>query len=63
MPFATKDLSKAIMKRLKLRNSYLKTKTDANKILYKKQGNYYLSLLSKSKINQYSNFYPVINNV
>ena len=29
MPFVTKDLSKAIMERSKLRNNYLKNKTDA----------------------------------
>ena len=34
MPFVTKDLSEAIMKRLKLRNNYLKSKTDANRMLY-----------------------------
>ena len=40
MPFVTKDLVKAIMKRSKLRNNYLKNKTDANRMLYKKQRNY-----------------------
>ena len=48
MSFVTKDLSKAIMKRSKLRNNYLK-KTGANRILYKKQRNYCVSLLRKSK--------------
>ena len=37
MPFVTKDLSKAIMRKSKLRNNYLKNKTDAtqesNKLL------------------------------
>ena len=33
MPFITKDPSKAIMKRSKLRNNYLKNKTDANRML------------------------------
>ena len=37
MPFVTKDLSKAIMKRSKLRNNYLTNKTDSNRMLYKKQ--------------------------
>ena len=49
MPFITKDLSKAIMKRSKLRNNYLKNKTDANRMLYKKQRNYCVSLLRKVK--------------
>ena len=35
MPFVTKGLFKGIMKGSKLRNSYLKNKTDANWILYK----------------------------
>ena len=55
MPFITKDLSKAIMKRSKLRNNYLKNKTDANRMLYKKQRNYCVSLLRKSKTNYYAN--------
>ena len=55
MPFVTKDLSKAIMKRSKLRNNYFLKKTDANKILHKKQRNYCVSLLRKSKTNYYEN--------
>ena len=55
MPFITKDLSKAIMKRSKLRNNYFLKKTDANKILHKKQRNYCVSLLRKSKTNYYEN--------
>ena len=55
MPFITKDLSKAIMKRSKLGNKYLKNKTHANRMLYKKQRNYCVSLLRKSKTNYYAN--------
>ena len=55
MTFVTKDLSKAVMKRSKLRNNYLKNKTDANGMLYKKQRNYCVSLLRKSKISYYPN--------
>ena len=44
MPFVTKDLSKAIMKRSKLRNNYLKNKSDANRMLCKKQRNYCASI-------------------
>ena len=55
MPFVTKDLCKAIMKRWKLRNNYLKNKTNANGMLWKKQRNYCVSLLRKSKTNCYTN--------
>ena len=55
MPFVTKDLSKAIMKRSILRNNYLQNKTEANRMLYKKQRNYCVSLLRKSKTNYYAN--------
>ena len=55
MPFITKDLSKAIIKRLKLRNNFLKNKTDANRVLYKKQRNYCIFLLRKSKTNCHAN--------
>ena len=55
MPFVTKDLSKAIMERSRLRNNYLKNKTNANGMLYKKQRNYCVSLLRKSKTNYYAN--------
>ena len=44
MPFVAKDLSKAVMKRSKLRNNYLKNKTNANRMLCKKQRNYCVSL-------------------
>ena len=55
MPFATKYLSKVIIKRSKLRNNYLKNKTDANRMLHKKQRNYSVSFLRKSKTNYYAN--------
>ena len=35
MPFVTIDLSKAIMEKSKLRNNYLKNKTNANRMLNK----------------------------
>ena len=38
MPFITKDLSKAIMKRSKLCNNFLKNRTGEKKTLYTKQG-------------------------
>ena len=55
MPFVTKYLSEAIVKRSKLRNNCLKKKTDANRMLYKKQRNYCVSLFKKSKTNYYAN--------
>ena len=55
MPFITKDLSKAIMKSSRLRNNYLKNKTDSKRMLYKTQRNYCVSLLRKSKTNYYAN--------
>ena len=45
MPFITKDLSKAIMKRSRLRNNFLKIRTELNKTLYTKQRDYCGSLL------------------
>ena len=55
MPFITKDYPEAITERSKLRNNYSKNKTDANRMLYKKQRNYCVSLLRKSKVNYYAN--------
>ena len=43
------------MKRSQIRSNYVKNKTDSNKVLYKKQRNYCVSLLSKSKTNYYAN--------
>ena len=49
MPFITKYPSKAIMKRSRLHNNFLKNRTGENKTLYTKQRNYCISLLKKSK--------------
>ena len=38
MSFIRKDLSKAVMKRSRLRNSFLKNRTGKNKTLYTKKG-------------------------
>ena len=43
MPFITKDLSKAIMKRSRLCNNFLKNRMGENKTLYTKQRNYCIS--------------------
>ena len=48
MPFMTKDLSKNIMKRSRLRNKYLKNNNEENRKLYVKQRNYWFSLLRKT---------------
>ena len=55
MPFITKDLSKALMKRSRLGNNFLKNTTGENKTLYTKQRNYCVSLLTKSKKKYFAN--------
>ena len=55
MPLMTKNLSKEIMTRLRLRNKYLKNKTEENRLLYTEQRNKCVSLLRKTKINYYKN--------
>ena len=51
----TKDLSKNIMKRSRLRNKYLKNNNEENRKLYAKQRNYCVSLLRKTKEGYYEN--------
>ena len=48
-PFMTKELQKEIMKRSKLKNKYNKKRNYENWFLYKKQRNYCLSLMKKTK--------------
>ena len=55
MPLITKDLSKAIMKRSRLHNNFLKNRTGENKTLYTKQRNYCVSLLKRSKKKYFAN--------
>ena len=43
------------MNRSRLRNIYLKNRSDNNKREYNKQRNYYVSLLRKIKTNYYAN--------
>ena len=57
-PFMNKSLSKAIMFRSKLRNKYTKFKTEEMHITYKKQRNYCISLLRKTKKDFYENLNP-----
>ena len=55
MPFFTKELSKEIMTRSRLRNKYLKNRNEENRAIYVKQRNYCVSLLRKSKKTYYEN--------
>ena len=55
MPFITKDLSKAIMKRSRMSNNFLKNRTGENKTLYTKQRSYCASLLKKYKKKYFVN--------
>ena len=55
LPFMNKTISKAIMKRIRFRNQFLKNRTDENKSRYTKQRNYCVSLLRKTKTQYYSN--------
>ena len=49
MPFMTKELSKEIMLRSRLRNKFLTDKTDENRFLYTQQRNKCVALLRKTK--------------
>ena len=51
----TKELSKAIMLRTKLRNQFSKIRTPEAKLKYNKQRNLCVSLLRKTKRNYYEN--------
>ena len=55
MPFMTKNLSKEIMTRSRLRNKHLKHKTEENRLLYTQQRNKCVSLLRKTKMNYCGN--------
>ena len=53
--FMTKNLRKAIMKRSKLGNKYLRVKTDEAKSLYSKQRNLCVSFLLKNIRDYFGN--------
>ena len=55
MPFMNKALSKEIMTATRLRNEFLKDRSEENKKKYSKQRNYCVSLLRKSKLNYFGN--------
>ena len=57
----TKELHKAIMKRSRLRNKFLKDRTENNQKNFKHQRNFCRKLLRTTKKSYYSNLY--INNV
>ena len=57
-PFMNKELSKAHMKRSRLRNKYRKNKNEANEKAYKKQRNYCVSLHKKVKKSYFENLQP-----
>ena len=49
VPYMTKPLRKAIMKRSQLENKYLKNSSNENKIRYKKQKNFCCRLYKKER--------------
>ena len=51
----TKSLSKEMMTRTRLRNKYLKYKTEQNRLLQTQQRTKCVSLLGKTKMNYYEN--------
>ena len=55
MSFVNKSLTSCHMKRSRLRNLYLKDKTETSRIAYIKQRNYCVSLLRKTKEDRYAN--------
>ena len=54
-PFTNKTLQKAVMTHSRLRNKFLKNKTESNKTAYKKQRNYCVSLFRKEKESLFEN--------
>ena len=54
-PFATKELSKAIILRSKLRNEYLKCKSEEARACFKIQRNLCVTLFRKAKRDYYEN--------
>ena len=53
--FMTKDLQKAIMKRSRLKNKFLRDKTYISREEYKKHRNLWVSLLKKAKKDHFAN--------
>ena len=57
IPFMNKLLSRAHMKKTRLRNCYLKKRSEQNRLSYVKQRNNYVSLLRKTK----KDYYAILN--
>ena len=55
LPFMKKSLSKAIMLRARLKNIFLKNRSEESKINYNKQRNLCVTLLRKGKREYYQN--------
>ena len=55
MPFITKDLSKATMKKSRLHNNFLKNRTGENEALHTKQRNYCVLPLRKPRKKYFAN--------
>ena len=55
MPFTNKLLSRAHMKRTRLKNCSFKKNSEQNRLSYVKQRNYCVSLLRKTKKDYYAN--------
>ena len=55
MPFMNKLLSRAHMKRTRVRNRYLKKRSEQNKLFHVKQRNYCVFLSRKTKKDYYAN--------
>ena len=55
-PFMNKGITKAIMKRTRLKNSYLKNRCVANRKAYNVQRNLCVSLVRKAKLDYYNKF-------
>ena len=53
--YMNKELSQAIMKRSKLRNDYLKQRSEENRLAYKKQRIFCVTLLKKKKADYFNN--------
>ena len=53
--YMDKELRQAIMKRSKLRNYYLKHRSEKNRLAYKKQRNFFVTLLRKKKADYFNN--------
>ena len=54
-PFMDKTISRVVMKRTRMRNKFLRGRTEANRRAYNIQTNYCVSLIRKTKRDYYSN--------